>query len=132
MTVATALWISIFGIAVFAFAQDDRQTPLACNLKAIPAAERPHYNDLMKRLRTAVRERRQIPHGYAFGLDGKVIGLGELGEWMSMERQCCPFFSFQLSVAAQDEQWLLALTGPSGVEALIEQEFPDPALKDGK
>lgn len=132
MTLATALWMCIFGLAACAFAQDDRQIPLACNLKAIPAAERPHYNDLMKRLRTAARERRQIPHGYVFRLDGQTIGLKEVGEWMSMERLCCPFFSFQLSAAARDEHWLLSLTGPRGVEALIEQEFPDPALKDGK
>lgn len=124
MPLATALWVSILGLAACAIAQNDRQIPLACNLKAIPAVERPHYNDLMNRLRTAVRERRQIPHGYAFRLDAKAIGLREVGEWMSMERLCCPFFSFELSVPAKDEHWVLSLTGPTGVEALIEEEFP--------
>lgn len=124
MSLATAPWVSILGLAVCAFAQDDRQIPLACNLKAIPAVERSHYNELTKRLRTAVQERRQIPRGYAFRLDGKTIGLREVGEWMSMERLCCPFFSFQLSAAAQDEHWVLSLTGPTGAEALIEEEFP--------
>lgn len=41
-----------------------------------------------------------------------------------MERLCCPFVSFQLSVSAQDEDWVLDLTGPTGVKALIEEEFP--------
>jgi hypothetical protein len=36
----------------------------ACNLKAISAAERPRYNDLVKRIRAAIRGRRsEISNG---------------------------------------------------------------------
>jgi hypothetical protein len=43
----------------------------ACNLKAISAAERPRYNDLVKRIRMAIRDRSEIANGYAFKLDSK-------------------------------------------------------------
>jgi hypothetical protein len=42
--------------------------PVACNLKAISAAERPRYNDLAKRLRIAVQDRSELPDGYTYKL----------------------------------------------------------------
>ncbi len=124
MRIATATCLSLLGLAACASAEDDHSVVLACKLKAIPAAERPHYNDLMKRLRTAIRDRREISAGYTFTLDGKTISLRELGEWITIERLCCPFFSFQVSVSSRDEHWVLELAGPAGVKALIEKEFP--------
>jgi hypothetical protein len=37
--------------------QDSPSSVIACNTNAILAAERPWYNDLMKRLRLAIRDR---------------------------------------------------------------------------
>jgi hypothetical protein len=97
---------------------------LACNLKAIRAAERPRYNDLMKRIRGAIRDRNELSDGYAFELDAKAIGLPEVAEWISMERSCCPFLTLQLSASGVHPQWQLRLTGPAGVKGLLEAEFP--------
>lgn len=70
----------------------------ACNLKAISAAERPRYSQLVKRVREAVRERTEIENGYRFKIAAEAITLPELAEWMGMERLCCPFLTLQLSV----------------------------------
>jgi hypothetical protein len=99
---------------------------IACNLKAIGSSERPRYNDLMKRLRTAVRNRRELPNGYAYQLEQKTITLPEVAEWMSLERLCCPFLKLELFAAGQQTNWLLTLTGPAGVKALLQAEFPVP------
>lgn len=122
MTVATV--ISLLCVIVCAVAQDSASPVLACNIKAIGAAERPRYNDLEKRLRTTVRSRSEIPEGYVFKLDGKGIRLPEVAEWMSMERLCCPFLTLQLSASGNQGDWLLKLTGPAGIKALLEAEFP--------
>lgn len=98
--------------------------PLACNLKAIAAAERPRYSQLTKQLRATVRDRTELPDGYALRLDGKAIGFKEVAEWISMERLCCPFLMFQLSASGHQSDWLLKLTGPRGVKTLLQEEFP--------
>ncbi len=96
----------------------------ACNLKAISAAERPRYSQLVKSVRQAVRERKEIANGYQFKIAGGTITLPELAEWMGMERLCCPFLTLQLSVMGGQADWSLTLTGPNGVKPLIDAEFP--------
>ncbi len=124
MTIATALFASLFCVCVSAAAQKNSATVFACNLKAISAAERPRYNKLVKRVREATRERTEMSNGYTFKLDSKTITLPEAAEWISMERLCCPFLTLQLSAAGNQAHWVLTLTGPEGVKPLLEAEFP--------
>jgi hypothetical protein len=121
MTIATA----ICAVALAAQQTGGRDV-IACNLKAIGSSERPRYNDLTKRLRTAVRNRKELSNGYAYQLEQKTITLPEVAEWMSLERLCCPFLRFELSATGQQTNWLLTLSGPVGVKALLQAEFPVP------
>jgi hypothetical protein len=41
-----------------------------------------------------------------------------------MERLCCPFLTRQLSTSGNHADCLLKLSGPAGVKALLEAEFP--------
>ena len=79
---------------------------------------------LAPKLLAAIWERRELSDGFALRIDGKRIGLAEIGEWISMERLCCPFLNFHLSVAGTDGPWMLTLTGPAGAQAVIREEFP--------
>ena len=96
----------------------------ACNLNAIPAAKRPRYQELVKRVRSAVRDRSEMPDGYTFTLDSKAVTLPEVAEWIGMERLCCPFLTLQLSASGQQPHWILTLSGPEGVKPLLDVEFP--------
>jgi hypothetical protein len=124
MTIAPALFASVLLGSVCTSAQDGSTPLFACNLKAIASSERPRYNDLMKLLRGSVRERTEYSGGYAFKLDGGAIGLKEVAEWISMERLCCPFLTFELSVSGNQADWMLTLTGPRGAKAILQEEFP--------
>jgi hypothetical protein len=99
---------------------------LACNLKAIGPAERPHYDELVERIRSAVRNRRAISDGYVFKLDSKTVSLPETAEWIGMERLCCPFLTLQLSAFGDRTDCILTLTGPEGVKPFLDAEFPVP------
>jgi hypothetical protein len=121
MTIPSFVLASLLGVAVCIAAQEQRPDPIACNLKAIRAAERPRYNDLMKR---ASRGRSELSEGYVFKLDAALISLPEVAEWMTLERLCCPFLTFQLATSGKQGDWLLTLTGPTGVKLLLEAEFP--------
>jgi hypothetical protein len=124
MMIATVLCVSLLCAGLCCAAQYDSAPVIACNLKAINAADRPHYNDLMKRLRLAVGGRSEVHDGYVFELNGKVIGLLEVAEWISLERLCCPFLTFTLSVSGNQVNYILKLTGPDGVKELLKAEFP--------
>jgi hypothetical protein len=108
-------------------AQNNSSPPLACNLNAISAAERPRYSQLMKQLRAAVRERQELSDGYSYRLDGNSVSLPEVAEWMKLERLCCPFLTLQLEASGQATDWRLHLRGPAGVKAILNLEFPQHA-----
>jgi hypothetical protein len=101
---------------------NDRAIPIACNLSAI--VDRSRYEILSDLVRDAISGRAELPDGFAFSLNGEIIQLAELGEWISLERQCCPFLNFELSVSGSDSIWWLTLTGSDGVKAVLDHEFP--------
>jgi hypothetical protein len=124
MMIATVFCASLLCAGLCAAAQDGVPPAIACNLKAISAAERPRYNDLMKRLRLAIQRRSEVRGGYSFDLNGKAISFLEAAEWIGMERLCCPFLTLQLSASGNHADWILKLTGPPDVKALLQAEFP--------
>jgi hypothetical protein len=70
-----------------------------------------------------VRRREETADGYTFHLDGQPISLQEVAEWISFERLCCPFLTLQLTASGTGSTWLLTITGPMGVKALLELQF---------
>jgi hypothetical protein len=96
----------------------------ACNLTAIGAPDRLRYNDLVKRLQSAIHSRKELADGYEFSLNGSATSLAEVGEWIAMERLCCPFLTLQLSASGSQTDWSLVLSGPEGVKPLLQAEFP--------
>jgi hypothetical protein len=81
--------------------------PIACNLGAIPAAERPRYHALRAGIFRHVEDIRETADGFAFKLHDDGGTLVAVAEWITFERQCCPFLRFVVTVAA---------TGPVGLE----------------
>ena len=102
--------------------------PIACNLGAI--SDRSQYGVLSNLLRSAISGRAELPDGFGFSLKGDVLGLAEIGESIGLERQCCPFLNFELSVSGTDSIYWLTLTGPDGAKALLDREFPALLGKD--
>ena len=96
---------------------------LACNLKAVGAAHRPRYNELVGRLRSAIQERTELQDGYCYSLRSNEITPREVAEWITMERLCCPFLVFQLE--AKGEAVQLTLSGPAGAKEILREEFPE-------
>jgi hypothetical protein len=64
-----------------------------------------------------VQNRTELPDGYSFDLDAS-ISLPEVGEWIALERLCCPFLAFQLDVRPGGATQL-TLRGPEGAKAIL-------------
>lgn len=92
-------------------------------MRAISSDERSHYSDLALKLRASIQSRRELQDGYAFRLDGRMIGLADVADWIRLERLCCPFLVFQLGIKGVDPEIELALHGPSGTKAILDSAF---------
>ncbi len=100
------------------------QAPFACNLRSFQPAQRERWRILLDRVYAAAGERREITDGYTFRIDTAQIPIGEIAEWIDLERRCCPFFDFELAVHGEDGAVWLSLRGREGVKQFIEMDMP--------
>ena len=99
------------------------ESPLACDLSAISASDRPHYNELRRAVAASVVGKRELPDGLAVQIDIDRIALPQIAEWISFERKCCPFFEFRIDLAPDLGPVWLSLTGRAGVKEFISEAF---------
>jgi hypothetical protein len=104
---------------VIAYAQNhqdncSRPMVLACILNAISPGDRTRYADLFRRIQAAITDRRELADGYVFRLNGDSVSLPDLAQWISFERLCCPFFTFQLQITGEESDYWLTLRGAGG------------------
>ena len=99
------------------------QGPFSCNLRALTAVERQRHARLSEKLVAAVVTRRETERGFTFDLDRSNFTLAELEEWTELERRCCPFFDFQISLMRDGGPFSLTLEGAEGVKGVIAAEI---------
>ena len=99
------------------------ELPIACNLNALNDTEQERRAKLAARLQSSVREVVPLPNGYLFRLSFTDQTLLDVAEFISFERRCCPFLSFQISLNGSDEAVTVQLTGRDGVKEFLAAEF---------
>jgi hypothetical protein len=122
MTLMTGLTFMNLGAAAQQAARTT-ESELTCNINGIPPQDRARYGRLVEVLRRAIQERRELPDGYAFQMDTKQFDTDQLVEWIKLERQCCPFFGFEVHWDRKNGPVWFHLTGPEGVKEFILDEF---------
>src|SRR5690349_6541910 len=98
------------------------QSPLACDMTAIPAGQRPAHLAKSRELFSQIEETRELPNGYEFRFADQPNGLLKLAEFISFEKLCCPFLRFEIEVEAESGPVWLRLTGRDGVKEFIREE----------
>jgi hypothetical protein len=99
------------------------ESPIACELDAISAADRPRYDELRKMLAASAIGKRELPDGVAVRISTERMALAQLAEWISFERKCCPFLDFRIDVAPESGPVWVSLTGRAGVKEFLAQAF---------
>ena len=94
-----------------------------CSLTALTIAERLHHKDLSQKVHAGVKEIRELSDGYAFRLGGERQTIAMVADWISLERLCCPFFTFQLEIGSDPNPIWLRITGREGVKQFMQSEF---------
>jgi hypothetical protein len=93
--------------------------PIACSLTSAELQER--RQTILKQLRSAVVEVRELESGYAYSFPSGGQWLSEIGSMIELERQCCPFLQFRLTVEANGGPIALELTGSAGTKEFLKE-----------
>lgn len=81
------------------------------------------YTSLREGMRNAVIEIKELPDGFAFRFPSDPRIIVNLAEWITLERQCCAFFSFVLEIEPDEGPVWLSLTGGKGVKEFLQAEI---------
>ncbi len=74
-------------------------------------------------LRKQVIDKKELSNGYAFKFEGSDAMIDKLNEFIKTERQCCDFFTFNLTISGDKSTVWLELTGADGVKDFIKTEL---------
>lgn len=91
--------------------------PIACTLTEPEQRER--RSGIIEQFSAGVLERRETSEGYAFRFAPDSASLALLAEVIDLERQCCAFFCFRLTVEPDQGPIWLEITGPDGTKSFL-------------
>ena len=95
--------------------------PIACTLTSAELQER--RQTILQKMRSAVVEVRELEDGYAYSFPSDGQRLSQIASMIDLERQCCPFLRFRLTVEANGGPVWLELTGPAGTKQFLAEIF---------
>jgi hypothetical protein len=94
---------------------------LTCKLTVPELQQR--KTTVLASLRKQMVEHKELGNGYAFKFKGLDTVIDELTEFIKTERQCCDFFTYDLSISGDGSEAWLKLTGPEGSKDFVTQEL---------
>ena len=89
-----------------------------------PHERRTHQN-VVREIFGAVITIDEVADGYVFEVPATAELLVRTGEFIRLERLCCPFFGFTIELPPSAASFRLFVTGPEGVKPFIRAEFGD-------
>jgi hypothetical protein len=95
---------------------------LACLPEAIPAGERQAHFALARELfEERAAERVALPNGYRIRFPPEEMEA--VVRFVTNERKCCPFLSFEMTLGPDSGPLWLRMTGPEGTRAVLDAEL---------
>ena len=100
---------------------------LACNLAAFDNSQVKRHEMLAKELFRRGEEIRELRNGYAFRFPAQAQWHLKIAEWVTLERLCCPFLTFDLKFDHEGGPIWLRLTGSGNVKEFLKTYFNQQA-----
>lgn len=95
--------------------------PVSCTLSTPQIQER--RAQVLHQIRARVKEHRVLPDGCALRFEADDACLESILRLIQLERKCCSFLHFQLTVEPGQRGVWLELTGPEGTTEFIAAEM---------
>jgi hypothetical protein len=93
-----------------------------CDMTALSHEQRIAHQELIGQIfGTLVQETCELPDGYAYRFDN--AHYPQLATFITNEQLCCPFLTFQLTVAPYRGSVWLQLTAPGDVKLFLREEL---------
>jgi len=86
----------------------------------------------MRKLDEATLETTELADGYAFKLQPAAVAITEVAEWITYERLCCPFFSFEVELQPENRELWLRLRGGEKVKEFLRPDVERHAVFEPK
>lgn len=122
----TGLWEAFFGsksrelVRMLSMSRVD--SPIACDLNALTPEERARRRIVLGAVAQTIIGRSELANGFELSFDAARLDLASLGEWIGLERRCCPFLHFRLDIEPAGKT-VLALIGGRGVKEFLRTEM---------
>ncbi|MEO8610139.1 MAG: hypothetical protein ABI690_19750 [Chloroflexota bacterium] len=100
-----------------------QETVFACDMYALTPEQRDHHGTASKALFADVQDVRETANGYAFRLPEESTTLSRIADFITYERLCCPFFTFNVEVEPQGGPIWIGLAGEEGAKAFVIAEL---------
>lgn len=97
------------------------ELPIACGLSGREQRER--REELSCEVFSGRLETEELDDGYAFVFPGEAGWVERLAGFVAAERECCPFFSFELLFEPGGGPISLRVRGPEGAKEFAREEF---------
>jgi len=97
------------------------KTGLSCKLTDEEFRE--HKEKIRAGLKEGLRDKQEIADGFVYAFHGSDATIEQLVNFIRIERQCCPFFRFELTIRDEKTDILLKITGPEGVKEFLLNEL---------
>ncbi|MGL4630729.1 MAG: hypothetical protein ACRCVT_05925 [Leadbetterella sp.] len=94
---------------------------VSCKLSSKELMER--KANIIKNLKNQVIEKRELDNGYAYKFVGTDKMVDELIDFVKSERQCCDFFTFNLSIGGDKKEVWLEMIGSKDAKEFIKAEM---------
>ena len=104
---------------------DASPLPIVCVPSALTREERTRSRELRRELAAATVETRAKPNGYSYRYRDDPEIFRKAAEWITLERRCCPFLTFELRWSQGASTPWLELTGPEGTREFLGAEMPE-------
>ena len=96
--------------------------PIACDLSKLTEHQREREKTLLAWFKAETHSASETNEGFIFTLDADPDTFSTLGEFMALERLCCPFLSFRLEVSSEPTA-RLHVFGEGDAKKIIAAEF---------
>ena len=95
--------------------------PVVCTLNDDEFREREDL--VLKKIKSLAFAAEETSNGFAFSFPSTDEAFAALNEFIVLERRCCPFLDFKLTVPRGNGDIRLELSGPDGAKGFIASNF---------